>query len=67
MPLETRTQEKIFYDNLIRRKRGLRIGFWPILGGVPRFGPPHDPNITFKKLKTEKTDMGYTFLNVVDT
>ena len=32
--------------------RGLHIGFWPILDGVPRFGPPQDPNITIKKIKT---------------
>ena len=45
-------KNKKFYDNTITIMRGLRIGFWPILDGVPQFGPPQDPNITIKKIKT---------------
>ena len=49
--LKQEPKKEKFYDNTITFRRGLRIGFWPILDGVPRFGPPQDPNITIKKLK----------------
>ena len=52
VPLETRTQEtKILrWLNKMQARFAYRF-FLPILDGVPRFGPPQDPNITIKTTK----------------
>jgi len=53
MTLERREpRNENVYDNGNPCERGLRNDFRPILDGVPRFGPPQDPNITIKKIKT---------------
>ena len=50
MTLERREpRNENVYDNGNPCERGLRNDFRPILDGVPRFGPPQDPNITMKK------------------